>query len=207
MRQCPGETRYKLLGSQWSCILTQLILPAIIHDHTRDIFSTGRLTAAWYWTFYLGVVHLVAQTIKKLWQWRTPRFNSWVRTIPQKANGYPILYSCLENSIDKGTWHLYSMMLQRVGTNWVTNTFTFLSHKHAVLTRLTLATQSPVPGETKLIQHSPRLGANKAVSSGHAFQALKDYFPEDGQGPILNLGQSRAKALLWMCRLWAKHTC
>lgn len=34
------------------------------------------------------------------------------------------------------------MRLQRVGINWVTNTF--LSHKHAVLTRLTLATQSPV---------------------------------------------------------------
>ena len=78
----------------------------------------------------------------------------------------------------------------------MTNTFTFLSRKHAVLTRLTLATQSPVPGETKLIQHSPRLEAYKAVSLGHIFQGLRDYLPEDGQGPILNLGQSRAKALL-----------
>ena len=106
MRQCPGETRYKLLDSQWSSILTQLILPAMIHDHTRDMFSTGRLTASWHWTFYLGVVHLAAQTVKKLWQCRTPVFNSWVRMIRREENGYPIQFSGLENPIDKETWWL-----------------------------------------------------------------------------------------------------
>ena len=35
----------------------------------------------------------------------------------------PFQYSCLENSTDRGAWQLQSMGSQRVGRDWVTNTF------------------------------------------------------------------------------------
>ena len=39
-----------------------------------------------------------------------------------EGNGYPLQYSCLENSLDRGTWcGLWSMRLQRVGHDWATN--------------------------------------------------------------------------------------
>ena len=41
---------------------------------------------------------------------------------PRKGNGNPLQYSCLENSIDRGDDRLQSMVLQRVGHNWMTNT-------------------------------------------------------------------------------------
>ena len=33
---------------------------------------------------------------------------------PEKGNGYPLQYSCLENSMNRGTWQVQSMGLQRV---------------------------------------------------------------------------------------------
>ena len=30
----------------------------------------------------------------------------WVRKIPWKRNGYPLQYSCLENSMDRGAWRV-----------------------------------------------------------------------------------------------------
>ena len=39
-----------------------------------------------------------------------------------EENGYPLQYSCLENSMDKKSGGLQSMGLQRVGHDWVTNT-------------------------------------------------------------------------------------
>ena len=49
---------------------------------------------------------------------------------PREGNGNPHQYSCLENSMDRGTWWAMdldseSLGLQRVGHDWVTNTFTF----------------------------------------------------------------------------------
>ena len=41
---------------------------------------------------------------------------------PGERKGYPLQYSCLENSIDRGDWWTNSMGLQRAGHNWVTNT-------------------------------------------------------------------------------------
>ena len=43
----------------------------------------------------------------------------WSRRSPGKGNGYPLKYSCLENSMDRRAWQ--SMGLQRVGHNWATN--------------------------------------------------------------------------------------
>ena len=39
--------------------------------------------------------------------------------------GYPLQYSCLENSMDTGAWQAQSMGSQRVGLHWATSTFTF----------------------------------------------------------------------------------
>ena len=45
---------------------------------------------------------------------------------PGEGNGYPLQYSCLENSMDRGAW--WAMGSQRVRHDWVTNTFTFFYH-------------------------------------------------------------------------------
>ena len=37
-------------------------------------------------------------------QCRRPKFDPWVRKIPWERNGYPLQYSCLENSMDRGAW-------------------------------------------------------------------------------------------------------
>ena len=44
---------------------------------------------------------------------------------PGEGNGYPLQYSCLENSMDRGAWWATVHVLQRVGHNQVTNTITF----------------------------------------------------------------------------------
>ena len=48
---------------------------------------------------------------------------------PGEGNGYPLQYSCLENSMDRGAGGLQSIGLQRVGHYWVTNTHTH-THTH-----------------------------------------------------------------------------
>ena len=48
---------------------------------------------------------------------------------PGEGNGYPLQYSCLENSIEEklgGLQSIQSMGSQRVRHSWVTNTFTYL---------------------------------------------------------------------------------
>ena len=37
-------------------------------------------------------------------QWRRPRLEPWVGKIPEEGNGYPLHYSCLENSMDREAW-------------------------------------------------------------------------------------------------------
>ena len=43
---------------------------------------------------------LEAQTIKNLLATQETRFDPWVG----ERNGYPLQYSCLENSMDRGAW-------------------------------------------------------------------------------------------------------
>ena len=68
------------------------------------------------------------QTVKNLPA--TQEDLGWIpRLSPREGNGYPLQYSCLENSMDRGAWqdrapHV-SMGSQRVGHDWVTNTYTF----------------------------------------------------------------------------------
>ena len=40
-----------------------------------------------------------------------------------KRNSYPLQYSCLENSMDRGAWWLQTMGLQRVRHYWVANKY------------------------------------------------------------------------------------
>ena len=45
---------------------------------------------------------------------------------PGEGNSYPLQYSCLENSTDRGAWRArQSMGSQTVGHNWATNTQTW----------------------------------------------------------------------------------
>ena len=44
---------------------------------------------------------------------------------PGERNGYPLQYPCLENPMDRGPGGVQSTGSQRVGHDWVTNTFTF----------------------------------------------------------------------------------
>ena len=48
--------------------------------------------------------------------------DSLVGRIPRKGNGYPLQYSCLENSMVRGDWWAICMRLQRVRHDWATNT-------------------------------------------------------------------------------------
>ena len=45
--------------------------------------------------------------------------------------GMPTLSSILENPLDRGAWGLQSTGLQRVGHNWVTNTFILGNWRHS----------------------------------------------------------------------------
>ena len=54
----------------------------------------------------------------------------WGRSAGE-GNGYPLQCSCLENSMDWEPGGLQSMGLQRVGHDWVTNTFTFKEEERA----------------------------------------------------------------------------
>ena len=57
---------------------------------------------------------------------------------PSEGNGYPLQYSCLENSMDRGCWWATVDGLQRVGHNWH-----FVIHCPFSLEYLILATPSP----------------------------------------------------------------
>ena len=49
---------------------------------------------------------LVAQTVKNLpAMWETRVQSLGRQDLPGEGNGYPLQYSCLENSMDRGAWH------------------------------------------------------------------------------------------------------
>ena len=47
-----------------------------------------------------------------------------VGRFPGEGSGYPLLYSCLENSMDRGTWQATAHGSQRVRQDWAINTDT-----------------------------------------------------------------------------------
>ena len=53
----------------------------------------------------------------------------WLGISPGEGNGYPLQYSCMENSVDRGASRAKSKGSQRVGHDW--NDFTHMhSHMH-----------------------------------------------------------------------------
>ena len=56
---------------------------------------------------------------------RDPSLIPETRRSPGEGNCYPLEYSCLKNSMDRGAWHATVQgVTERVGSNWMTNTFT-----------------------------------------------------------------------------------
>ena len=50
------------------------------------------------------LIFQVAQMVKNLLAMQRLRLNPWVRQTPGEGNGYPLQYSLLENSMDRGAW-------------------------------------------------------------------------------------------------------
>ena len=44
------------------------------------------------------------QTVKNLPEMQEIQVGPWVGKISGEENGYPLQYSCLENSVDRGAW-------------------------------------------------------------------------------------------------------
>ena len=76
------------------------------------------------------------------------RFNPWAGRSPGEGGltpgqedllekgiptGYPLQYSCLENSMNRGAWRATDHGWQRVGHHWVTNTFTLIHNIKFIL--------------------------------------------------------------------------
>ena len=51
---------------------------------------------------YMCGASLMAQTVKNLSAVGKTGLDPWVGKIPWQGNGYPLQYSCLENSMDRG---------------------------------------------------------------------------------------------------------
>ena len=87
---------------------------------------------------------------------------TWIQSLvqedsPGEGNGYPLQYSCLENSMVRGTWRAKSMEFQGVRYDWETNTF----HWQIEMTHLRGGIQSALSkpavraGEQTSWLHSP----------------------------------------------------
>ena len=63
---------------------------------------------------------LVAQMVKIHLQCRRPGFNPWVGKIPWRREWYPLQYSGLENSMDRGAWQATVHGFTRVRHNLAT---------------------------------------------------------------------------------------
>ena len=59
-------------------------------------------------------------------------------TSPGEGNGYPLQYSCLENSMDRGAGGLQSMGLQSVRHNWENFTYFYSAWQDKMLESLFL---------------------------------------------------------------------
>ena len=72
---------------------------------------------------YLTWACLVTQTVKNLPAMQETWFSPWVGKTTWRKTVYPLKFSCLEKSMDRGTHGLQSLESQRVRHNRTTNTF------------------------------------------------------------------------------------
>ena len=92
-------------------------------------------------------------------QCRRPGFDPWVRNIPGEGNGYPLQYSCLENSKDRGAWQTIGHEVIRVRHEWVTNTFhQSLPQQHLSISYLYQGQMKQIPDQ----EHLSRLPYNES---------------------------------------------
>ena len=65
---------------------------------------------------FISMTSVVVQTVKNL----PAMQETWVQSLgwkdPREGNGNPLLYSCLENSVDRGAWQA---MVHRVTKSWI----------------------------------------------------------------------------------------
>ena len=73
---------------------------------------------------------------------------------PGAGNGNPLQCSCLENPMDRGAWWLQSMGSQRVGHNWVTNTYLYSTYYVEVGTLLSILRTLSHPVLTPILKES-----------------------------------------------------
>ena len=108
------------------------------------------------------------------------RFDPWVGKIPGEGNGNPLQYSCLENSMDRGTWRAE---ICGVSKNW-----TQLKYWACTVMNLAKPPVSCRPSQTQLLppQLTPKQGHHK---QGHCS-------PQFFMAPSPNLRNRH----IWLCR-------
>ena len=99
--------------------------------------QAGKAVKIWKNRIKMGLHLEMSGTSEKLpwWfrQWRLclqcrrPGSISGLGRSPGEGDGNPLLYSCLENSIDRGAWRAAVHGAVRVRYDWATNTSTFFS--------------------------------------------------------------------------------
>ena len=70
---------------------------------------------------------------------------SWIPGLGRshrEGNGYPLQYSCLKNSTDRGAWQATVHASQTFGQDWATNTFTFHICVYIQIHRISLKIQN-----------------------------------------------------------------
>ena len=109
--------------SNSSCVFWNPFHPAFSRNMFNWLFSFSLkfLILKNFWLSW--VASLVAQVVINLPEIQETRIRSLGREdSPGEGNGYPLKYSCLENSMDRGAWWAKSMRSQGVRYDWATNT-------------------------------------------------------------------------------------
>ena len=103
---------YKAQISFWVYDSIMLLLYFLIELFIDTSFFIPCCLLPWnfiYWIHYFYLVGFPERTAGKTFACQCRRlrrrgFNPWVRKIPQRRNGSPLQFSCLENPIDQGAW-------------------------------------------------------------------------------------------------------
>ena len=99
-------------------------------DH-KELDTTEWLTLSLFHIYIIYISYISLSYIYHIYislQCRRPGFYPGLGRSSGKQNGNPLQYSCLENSMNRGTWQII-VFAQRVGHDWATNTPHVL-HKH-----------------------------------------------------------------------------
>ena len=96
------------------------------HPHSQGNKRTPN-SQEWSNFKYCMLLSRVAQTVKNLSAIQDLDWLPGSGRSPGEGNGYPLPYSCLENSIDRGDDGLQSKGWQREGHDWATNKSVLMS--------------------------------------------------------------------------------